>query len=430
MKKATRIISALISAGISLPVLAGLDQSSVDSISFVRNDDVNPVLNYPPDLFSPEDFDNYEVLNPSVVKVDGVYHMLYAGKLYTQYQIGYASSEDGEHWTQHGSPVIRNDSEAWFSHMVGLPKLMWDDGQFRAWYGGKEEGSSYYSKTGMAVSPNGKLWVPDVNNPVDDDQSLNPLFQGVGKIDGEYVAYPWLSPSRSLGFMQSSDGANWTFVPGAPETSLRGHVVRTGGYSFVFDSSGHVGISKDGIHFVDSSHPVLPYKTVAGELGTSYPMPTGAVYENGILQIWFHESLGTYYAPNRPVGVISMATATFNPVLRATIDVEPYDDTNTVKNDGKGRIAVAILSDRDLDATTLDPVQITLDGMAVRSTGKKTRRWSTSNQDINNDGLMDLMVEFDDVAGTYQPGEVQANLSAVSSEGIPVVGTDTINVIN
>jgi hypothetical protein len=116
--------------------------------------------------------------------------------------------------------------------------------------------------------------------------------------------------------------------------------------------------------------------------------------------------------------------------LRATIDVEPYDDTNTVKNDGKGRIAVAILSDRDLDATTLDPVQITLDGMAVRSTGKKTRRWSTSNQDINNDGLMDLMVEFDDVAGTYQPGEVQANLSAVSSEGIPVVGTDTINVIN
>jgi hypothetical protein len=50
-------------------------------------------------------------------------------------------------------------------------------------------------------------------------------------------------------------------------------------------------------------------------------------------------------------------------------------------------------------------------------------------EDVNEDGLDDLMVQIEDVDGVYDEGEAIATLTGETFDGIPVVGSDSICVV-
>jgi hypothetical protein len=128
----------------------------------------------------------------------------------------------------------------------------------------------------------------------------------------------------------------------------------------------------------------------------------------------YQDSSGTAYI-YRMVGRITVS-----------IDIKPGSDPNCFNNDGHGVIPVAILSSADFDATLVDPTSVSLNGQGVRIVGRGNTQ--AHAEDVNGDGLDDLVVQIEDVDGTYVEGDTTAELTGLYN-GIPIWGTDTICIV-
>ena len=112
-------------------------------------------------------------------------------------------------------------------------------------------------------------------------------------------------------------------------------------------------------------------------------------------------------------------------VAPVTIDIKPGSDSNCVNNDGHGVIPVAILGSPVVDIASIDPASVRLEGVAVKVVGKSDRLLASS-EDVNTDGFMDLVVQIQDVDGTFTPGSTHATLTGRFTDGSPFSGTDLI----
>lgn len=111
-----------------------------------------------------------------------------------------------------------------------------------------------------------------------------------------------------------------------------------------------------------------------------------------------------------------------------SIDIKPGSDYNCLNNDGKGAIPVAILSSVNFNATQVDPSKVYLDGQAVRSAGKNGNT-QAHTEDVNGDGLDDLMLQIEDINGTYEEGDTQAQLTGETFAGTPIRGADSLCIV-
>ncbi len=107
------------------------------------------------------------------------------------------------------------------------------------------------------------------------------------------------------------------------------------------------------------------------------------------------------------------------------IDIKPGSDPNCFNNDGKGVIPVAILSSAVFDATTVDPGTVALDGLGVKVVGK-SGKLLVHTEDVNGDGLLDLVVQIQDVASAFSPDDTSATLTGETFDGTHIHGVDSI----
>jgi len=115
------------------------------------------------------------------------------------------------------------------------------------------------------------------------------------------------------------------------------------------------------------------------------------------------------------------------PILLVDIDVKPGSDPNCFNNNGHGVIPVAILTADTFDASTVDPFSVTMDGAGVRVKGKSGKAGSL--KDIDNDGDLDLVVQIEDVDGTYHEDDTIATLTGETFDGTHIRGTDSICIV-
>ena len=138
--------------------------TSPDGVNWTKYDG-NPVLSPGP----PGNWDDGGVFAPYVMLKQGTYHMWYSGVSDSNIRIGYATSADGIVWIKHSSnPVLdKGSSGTWDSLSVVSPSVVFMNGEYHMWYQGRTSSSSTIRESfGHATSSDGISWTKDPSNPV------------------------------------------------------------------------------------------------------------------------------------------------------------------------------------------------------------------------------------------------------------------------
>lgn len=278
---------------------------------------------------------NYaSVVDPTVVEIDGNYHMWYTGRGNSKFQVGYAISKDGENWFEYSkNPVLKVGRIGDFDEdHLRRPYVIYDEGVFKMWYSGygKKDSDDLHYAIGYAESHDGIDWTKYNNNPIVDVSEsgwddIDILLGSVVKKENKYYLwYDGLSSSHPEnidwnnsnniadgGLATSSDGVNWSKNPSPVFTSskkgfesntidVRGvNWNKNGGFFEMLYSGKELGnsgyyyrsigraTSEDGINWVkDGFNPIITYGSQ--EDWNRYSTAAGVFIRNGDdYMVWF-----------------------------------------------------------------------------------------------------------------------------------------------
>jgi hypothetical protein len=110
--------------------------------------------------------------------------------------------------------------------------------------------------------------------------------------------------------------------------------------------------------------------------------------------------------------------------LAVTIDVKPGSDPNTINPLSKGVIPVAILSIGNFDATQVDASSV-----EFGPNGAKETHGQGHVEDVDGDGVPDMMLHFKTQETGIQCGDTEATLTGETFGGEKFMGTDSIQTV-
>lgn len=113
--------------------------------------------------------------------------------------------------------------------------------------------------------------------------------------------------------------------------------------------------------------------------------------------------------------------------LEVAIDIKPGSYPNSINLGSHGAVPVAIFSSPEFDATTVDPATVTLASAPVKLRGRGTPQ--ASEQDVDGDGLTDLVVHVETEALDLDENDTEAVLEGRTTDGLEFRGVDSIRVV-
>lgn len=109
------------------------------------------------------------------------------------------------------------------------------------------------------------------------------------------------------------------------------------------------------------------------------------------------------------------------------IDIKPGSDPNCFNSNGHGVIPVAILGKLDFDVSQIDTASLYFGGLEVRVRGNKGPLCSM--EDMDDDGITDLVCHFEDDATSWSTGESVAELEGLLIDGTKITGSGSICIV-
>ncbi len=108
------------------------------------------------------------------------------------------------------------------------------------------------------------------------------------------------------------------------------------------------------------------------------------------------------------------------------IDIKPGSYPNPINPKSNGKIPVAILSSTTFNALT----QIDKTTLTFGRTGneKSLSHCNTNGEDVNNDGLLDLVCHFQTQQSNFLTGDTEGKLKGKTISTIPLTGKDSIRI--
>ena len=110
------------------------------------------------------------------------------------------------------------------------------------------------------------------------------------------------------------------------------------------------------------------------------------------------------------------------------IDIKPGSNPNPINPGSNGLIPVAIFTTDEFNATTVIPESVELNGATVPMRGK-SGKYMAHEEDVNGDGLTDLVVQVE----TEGLGEVGddgiVKLTGETTDGISIEGSDVVVIV-
>lgn len=229
---------------------------------------------------------------------------------------------------------------------------------------------------------------------------------------GSYFVFP-----PSIGY----DGAIYTAGRNTNRLSALDPSTGIEKWSFLLDGDFYSPpvIDKSGTVYVVTKNYL--YAVIPGETGTQllWSFDLGG---NGYSQPAIMED-GTLYILSRN-GVL---TALGEKIKDVSIDIKPGSETNPINPKSRGNVPVAIFGTSDFDVAAIDLSTVTLAGAPVKL--KKKGVLMTSFEDVNNDGIVDLMVHFETAALQLSTMDTEAVLEGETFNGTRIRGADTVKVI-
>jgi len=201
----------------------------------------------------------------------------------------------------------------------------------------------------------------------------------------------------------------------------------------------HVDLSSLDIHVREGDVLALVVK-----LNTTGPVPVDPTRSQEI--VWHGTSMDPY-AGGAPFAHPALPGAAWIPlgesgtspdlgfrtwvdaVREVAIDFMPGSLSNMVSPRSQGRAPVAVFSALDFDATEIDPSTIEVSGAQVG--WLPNDRPMTSTQDVNEDGLDDLviLVSVADLDLAEMVAEAEVVLTATTYDGAAIRGTDWVRIV-
>ncbi len=114
-------------------------------------------------------------------------------------------------------------------------------------------------------------------------------------------------------------------------------------------------------------------------------------------------------------------------VIQIAIDIKPDGFPNSINLGSGGTVPVAIFSTATFDATTVDPTAVTLAGAQAALKGKGTLM--SSVEDVDGDGLLDLVIHVRTEALQLSDTDTEAVLEGKTFDGALIRGTDSVRVV-
>jgi hypothetical protein len=110
--------------------------------------------------------------------------------------------------------------------------------------------------------------------------------------------------------------------------------------------------------------------------------------------------------------------------LVVAIDVKPTDPSNTIQLKSNGKIPVAIFGSTDVNASSINVASV-----RAGRTGIEAAVISSSISDVNGDGHLDLVANFNLQDLELACGDMQLHLTGNLSEGSTIRGSDRLNLL-
>ena len=111
---------------------------------------------------------------------------------------------------------------------------------------------------------------------------------------------------------------------------------------------------------------------------------------------------------------------------QVNIDIKPGGTPNTINLGSQGTVPVAILSSSTFDATKIDPLSVMMASASVKLKGQGTPM--SAFEDVNGDGLRDLVVHVTTQALQLSQADTKTVLTGRTVDGLAIRGTDSIRV--
>jgi predicted GH43/DUF377 family glycosyl hydrolase len=161
-------------------------------------------------------WDDSDVLNPSVVRLNGTLYNFYSGFDGKTWHTGLATSEDGSVWEKFAAnPILSPDAATWEGDYIAANGTAFHDGeQFLYWYHGGPRGAA---QIGLAESTDGHAWRKH-GDPVldtgpqggwDEAAVADPYVIRCGNVYYMYFLGQNRFGLQRLGAARSEDGVHW-----------------------------------------------------------------------------------------------------------------------------------------------------------------------------------------------------------------------------
>jgi hypothetical protein len=123
------------------------------------------------------------------------------------------------------------------------------------------------------------------------------------------------------------------------------------------------------------------------------------------------------------------------PFVVVGIDIKPGSFPNTINLGAQGLLPVAILGSAEFDVETIDPETVNVGGVSLALRGSaKAPKLAYSYEDVNGDGVTDLMAFFDlQVLVTQQVLTETTGALEISGslyDGTSIKGMDSVNIVH
>jgi hypothetical protein len=115
-------------------------------------------------------------------------------------------------------------------------------------------------------------------------------------------------------------------------------------------------------------------------------------------------------------------------VQTVTIDIKPGSFPNSINLCSHGVIPAAVFSSADFDVTDIETETLRLGDAAVKMVGKSGRELC-NYEDVNQDGLTDLVCKFETLGLDLSGGETSASVVGETLFGVQIAGEDSVNIV-